>query len=371
MPAPLDFSVAPFLAIWETTQACDLVCKHCRAMAQPLRSRNELTTDEGKNLLDQVADMGTRIMVLSGGDPVKRPDLFELIAHGKKRDLRMGTIPAAAPTLTRELIRNLKKTGLDQVAFSLDFPRAELHDEFRGVPGAFDRTIEATHWAHEFGIPLQINTTIMASSLPYLKEMGELAIRLGTVFWEVFFLVPTGRGNALQHLNSEMCERAFETLYELNRAHDFVLKVTEAPHYRRYVCEREGGITSTRTMPAQLRRAIGPGGSIGLAPKTVNSGNGFMFVSHEGELFPSGFLPIRAGNIRTDRLADVYRNSRLFFDLRNPKLLIGNCGGCVYRSICGGSRSRAYAVNGNYLGGEPWCTFPESRSESVKKSSIA
>ncbi|MFI5396402.1 MAG: TIGR04053 family radical SAM/SPASM domain-containing protein [Candidatus Binatia bacterium] len=363
-PPIVDFAIAPFLVIWETTQACDLTCSHCRASAQPLRHPDELTTEEGERLLEQTAAMGTPVFILSGGDPVKRPDLYALIRRGKQLGLRMGTIPAATASLTEDLVLSLKDTGLDQMAVSLDFPRADLHDAFRGVPGAFDRTMQAIAWAHKYNLPLQINTTLCGRSAPYLAEMADLVGRLGIVFWEVFFLVPVGRGEALGGLTPEQCEELFAILYRVQKTASFVVKITEGPHYRRYVAQREaegagrGAMhTAGAALPKMLQRSEGPGHTVGLATRGVNAGNGFTFVSHIGEVFPSGFLPICAGNVRTQDVADIYRNSELFRTLRNPDALLGRCGRCEFRGICGGSRSRAYALTGSYLATDPWCGY--------------
>jgi radical SAM protein len=353
-----NFAEAPFLVIWETTQACDLACTHCRASAQPLRHPDELTTAEGERLLAEVAAMGTPVCVLSGGDPVKRPDLYALVRRGKELGLRMGTIPAATARLTADVVRELRAAGLDQMALSLDFPCADLHDSFRGAPGAFARTMAAVEWAHAHGLPLQINTTLCGRSAPYLAEKAELVERLGIVFWEVFFLVPVGRGETLGGLTPEECETLFATLYRTQQRANFVLKVTEAPHYRRYVAQRESpGTTAPGAMPPMLTRSEGPGHTVGLAPRGVNAGNGFAFVSHTGEVYPSGFLPLRAGNVREQSLAEIYRTSPLFRTLRDPDALLGRCGRCEYRQICGGSRSRAYALTGNYLATDPWCGY--------------
>ncbi len=361
MPHPVvDFARAPFLVIWETTQSCDLACHHCRASAQPYRHPAELSTAEGEKLLEDVAAMGTPVFILSGGDPLKRPDLLRLISRGKEVGLRIGTIPAATPMLTSGVVKSLKDVGLDQMALSLDFPRAELHDAFRGVPGAFGRTMAAVEWAHECGLPLQINTTVCGRSAPYFEEMAALVERLGIVFWEVFFLVPVGRGTDLGGLSAERCEELFEIIYRVQKRSSFIVKVTEAPHYRRLVAEREaeqsegGGL---RAMPELLRRSEGPGRTVGLAPRGVNAGKGFAFVSHTGEVFPSGFLPVSAGNVRFQPIAEIYRDSPLFRVLRDPDALRGRCRRCEYRSICGGSRSRAYALTGNWLASDPWCGY--------------
>jgi len=245
----VDFARAPFLVIWETTQACALACRHCRASARPWRDPRELTTEEGKRVVRETAAMGTPILIFSGGDPVNRPDLLELIRYGKQNGLRTATIPAATDRLTREFVRDLAAAGADQMALSLDFPRADLHDGFRGVPGAFARTMEAVGWAHEVGLPLQINTTICGDTAPYLEEMAAFVATLGIVFWEVFFLVPMGRGSVLSGLDPQQCERLFSIIYRLQKKGSFIVKVTEAPHYRRHVAQRERRAAGDRERP--------------------------------------------------------------------------------------------------------------------------
>ena len=358
----VDYERTPFLIIWETTQACDLACHHCRASARPERDPLELSTEEGESVLRQANDLGTPIFILSGGDPLKRPDLYHLIRYGADLGLRMATIPAATALLSQEIVRRLKQAGAAQMALSLDFPRADLHDGFRGVPGAFAKTMQAITWAHEAGLPLQINTTLCGESAEYLPEMVDLVKRLGVVFWEVFFLVPMGRGSDLTGLTAERCESLFDILYRAQKDAKFLVKITEAPHYRRFVAQREAEGDARRrhgdaSLPASLMRTEGPGHTIGLAPQGVNSGNGFLFISHTGEIFPSGVLPIAAGNVRRDRLATVYRESPLFQELRRPSSYEGICGVCEYNAICGGSRSRAFATTGNYLASDPWCAY--------------
>ncbi|HZI93527.1 MAG TPA: TIGR04053 family radical SAM/SPASM domain-containing protein [Patescibacteria group bacterium] len=370
----LDYKQAPFLIIWETTQACDLACRHCRASAQPEQDSLELSTEEGKHLLRQASRMGTPIFILSGGDPLKRKDLFQLIRYGADLGLRMATIPAATDRLTEEVVIRLKEAGCSQMAQSLDFPTAELHDAFRGVPGAFARTMKAIEWAHKHQLPLQINTTLCEESARHIDRMIDLVETLGVVFWEVFFLVPMGRGQKLGGLTAVECERLFEKLYQVQKRNDFLVKVTEAPHYRRYAVQREaklaaGGIApggvGKLELPERLTRTEGPGHTIGLASQGVNSGNGFLFVSHRGEVFPSGFLPLAAGNIRHQRLDYIYRHSPIFRQLRTPEDFHGVCGDCEYRSLCGGSRSRAYALTGDYLASDPWCVYRPKPRESA------
>jgi radical SAM protein len=366
----LDYDKTPFLIIWETTQACDLACIHCRASAQPNHNPAELTTEEGEDLLRQAAAMGTPIFILSGGDPLKRQDLFHLIHYGADRGLRMATIPAATERLTEEVVARLKAAGLSQMALSLDFPTADLHDSFRGVPGAYAKTMKAVEWAHKHKLPLQINTTLCGESAPHLPAMAELVRKLGIVFWEVFFLVPMGRGSTLRGLSAAQCEELFEILYRVQKEERFLVKITEAPHFRRYVVQREWGESKTASLtvpegaghpghrlPEQLVRTEGPGHTIGLASQGVNAGQGFLFISHTGDVFPSGFLPVRGGNVRSKGLSEIYRDTDLFRSLRRPEGFHGVCGHCEFNAFCGGSRSRAYALTGDYLASDPWCVY--------------
>ncbi len=367
----LDFSQTPFVAIWEVTRACDLACRHCRAEAINLRNPDELSTEEGYDLIDKIRSMGTHILVLSGGDPVKREDIFDLIRYGALSGLRMATIPAATHALTPELVRKLKEAGLSQIAFSLDGPDRETHDSFRGTPGAFDLTMKGAWYARTAELPLQINTTFGVHNIDRFEEIATLVKDLGVVFWEVFFLVPTGRGRLLKQMKAYQYERLFEKLYEFSKEVDFIVKITEAQHYRRYVMERETKDKSPGAeadLPERLTRDFGPGGSIGLAPKGVNSGNGFVFISHTGEVFPSGFLPISAGNVRNESIVDIYRESPLFVDIRDYRQIKGKCGVCEWKYICGGSRARAYALTGDYMESESGCAFvPEGFGRKSEK----
>ena len=362
----MDFNQAPFIMIWETTQACDLACVHCRAKAQSVALPGELSHEEGLALLDEIAEMGVKVCVLSGGDPLKRVDLLDLIRHGKSRGLRMATIPAATPLLTQHVVQALKEAGLDQMALSLDASPPEAHDRFRGVAGAFQKTLEAIRWARDAQLPIQINTVMSQHNFEDVDQLVELVKQLGVVFWEVFFLVPVGRGAEIPGLSAEQHEQVFAKLYQVARSAPFIVKVTEAPHFRRYYYEQrmeELGIDPGQLawngveLPPELRQLEGPRGSIGQAPQAVNSGKGFVFVAYNGEVYPSGFLPLSAGNIRTASLRMIYQASPLFQALRDFNRLKGRCGVCEYRAICGGSRSRAYAVTGDYLAEEPCCAY--------------
>ncbi len=380
-PSKIDFARTPFVAIWEITRACDLACRHCRAEAIPQALPGQLTKKEGLDLLQDLAEMGTPICVLSGGDPAKRTDLCDLVEHGNRLGMRMATIPAATPLLTRALVKSLKDAGLAQMALSLDGPTAEVHDRFRGVLGAFDLTLHGARYAREVGLPLQINTTFSAYNRQHFESMAELVLSLGVVFWEVFFLVPMGRGRALGQLNAEEFECLFEQLARFARRVDFIVKITEGPHYRRYLLQERsrartisseskspgsGAYPKGGQLPSHMTRDFGPGGSIGLAPKGVNSGNGFVFVNYRGDIYPSGFLPLSCGNVRSDSIGEVYRSHHVFRELRDPDLLKGKCGSCEFRHVCGGSRARAYALTGDYLESERFCLYePNGRRHSA------
>ena len=361
----MDYHKKPFLVIWETTQACDLACVHCRASAQPIPCPGELTHAEGLALIEQVADLGTPVLVFSGGDPLKRRDLLDLIRHGKRCRLRVGTIPAATPRLTQDVVKELKEAGLDQMALSLDASTAEAHDRFRGIPGAFAKTMAAAEWARAANLPLQINAVMSAHNFEDVDRLIALVRHLGIVFWEVFFLVPTGRGALIPGLTAEQYEAVFAKLYRVAKYAPFIVKVTEAPHFRRYCIQqqmRETGLDPRQlrwdggTLPQELQRLAGPHGSIGMAPG-VNAGKGFVFISSTGEVYPSGFLPVSVGNVRTASLKLLYQDALVFQDLRDPDILEGRCGRCEFRYICGGSRSRAYAATGDYLAEEPCCVY--------------
>jgi AdoMet-dependent heme synthase len=350
----INFDERPYIAIWETTQACDLACLHCRACAQPKRHPLELSTDEGKRLIGQIAEMKVPVFVLTGGDPIKRPDLFELIEYATEIGVRVSMTPSATPLLTRDIIRRLKDCGLARLAVSLDGSNPEVHDAFRGMSGSFARTMEAIEWANEVGLPVQINTTFSRTNYEDFDAIAELIQPKKIALWSVFFLVPTGRGKLVELLSDEEFEDLFAKLYSLSKRAHFHIKTTEAQHYRRYVLQqqvKEKPTNSRLTVPAKVADTIGR------APRGLNDGKGFVFISHTGEVYPSGFLPISGGNVRKQHLSEIYRHSPIFKQLRNPDELSGKCGACEFRHICGGSRARAFAVKGDPLAEEPCCTY--------------
>ena len=370
----LNFDETPFLAIWEVTQSCDLACKHCRAAAQPIAHPDQLSTAEGKGLIDQIAGMQVPIFVFTGGDPLKRPDVYELIRYAAEKNVKVAVTPSATPLLSREAIFKMKEAGVVRLGISLDGSSPEIHDVFRGLPGAWARTIQAIEWAGEAGLPIQVHSTISRHNAHDLDNLCALFEKLAIVMWNVFFLVPVGRGQLNDLLSGEEFEDVFAKIYELSHRVSFQIKTTEAMHYRRYLLQhnlQEKQVQSgkvghgSRQPHAAAAAEYEPGApkadaqarTQGWATRRVNDGKGFMFISHVGNVYPSGFLPIHAGNIREMPLADIYRNAPIFKALRDTSRLEGKCGACEYKEICGGSRARAYALTGDPLAQEPCCIY--------------
>lgn len=342
----MKFDDRPFIAIWETTQACDLVCKHCRACAQPKRSPSELTTDEGKGLLRRFAEAHVPLVVLTGGDPAKRPDLVELIRYGADLGLQMGLTPSATPLVTRELLQELADARLARLAISIDGPDAAIHDAFRGVAGTFDDALNILQIARSLGIKTQVNTSVHAGSINRLRDIANLVGELGCVLWSVFYLVPTGRAQEHMLPSADVVERTLIQLAGIATEAPFAVKTTAAQHYRRVLSQRKVASGS-----APSHGLYGKGGD------RINDGRGFLFISHKGEIFPSGFLPQHCGNIREVDPIEVYRHHPTFRLLRDTSALQGKCGACEYRQVCSGSRARAYAMTGNLMETDPLCSY--------------
>jgi radical SAM protein len=341
------FDRQPFIVIWETTRACALACVHCRAEAIPQRDPRELTTDEGRALMDRVAGFGDPppLMVLTGGDPLRRPDIVELVAHGVGRGLSVSLTPSGTAAVTAERLRALRDAGLARLAVSLDGATAEAHDAFRGVVGSHRHTLKIIERARALGLPLQINTTVCRRTVGDLAALAGQVGGLGAVLWALFFLIPVGRAEAGQGLGADEIEGVLEWVAGLVGRVPFGVKTTEAPHFHRVLAQRRP--PATRPAPDTLPRA----------GRAVTDGNGFVFVDHTGNICPSGFLPLVAGNVRDDDLASVYRDAPLFAALRDPAQLGGRCGRCEYRDTCGGSRARAFAASGDPLAEDPGCAW--------------
>jgi radical SAM protein len=370
-PKSIDFNVSPFVTIWETTRACDLSCVHCRAAAQSRRSQFELTTEEGFRLIDDIAKLNPKVFVLTGGDPLKREDVYDTIAYAKSVGLEPSVTPSATPLLTPDAIRKMKEHGVTRLAISLDHYKQKDHDEFRRVPGSFDLTIRAIEAARDNQIPVQINSTVSKRTAADMPKLAALLSKYeNIVMWSVFFLVPTGRAKSGDMILPEEVETLFGDLYSISRNVRFNVRTTEAMHYRRYVLQQMVGETdplidpNTGLIDASTvfmhQRPIGvqmQTGAITRAPKGVNEAKGFVFISHIGDVFPSGFLPMKAGNVKKESIVDIYRSSELFTSLRDNRNLKGKCGVCEFRELCGGSRSRAWSLTGDIFESDPTCTY--------------
>lgn len=355
------------MVIWEVTQACDLVCRHCRASAQPDAHPGMLTFEQGKKLIDDVRDFSERppILVFTGGDPFKRGDLYDLVRYADNLGLVPAVSPSATPLLNRDSLTKVREAGAKIISLSLDASTAQEHDAFRGVKGSYDLTMTGWREAYEVGLKVQVNTTVTRHNLGDLADIFALLCDLKVMTWSVFFLVPTGRAIDEQHLTPQECESVMNFLVDACR---FVsVKTTEGHHFKRIVLQRSlvpqppqdplyrrlkarlDQVVAERELPARPK--------ILRPPMNINAGNGFVFISHLGEVFPSGFLPISAGNVKRKSLVDIYRDSPLFRSLRDPEQLQGRCGVCEFREVCAGSRSRAFATAGSPLAEDPFCAY--------------
>jgi radical SAM protein len=345
------YAKAPRNVYWEMTIACDLACQHCRANAIPHRDPLELTTEEGKALMRDVKEMGS-MLILTGGDPMKRQDLFELIAYAREIGLPRGITPSTTPALTRDAIRRFAELGVATMGISLEGPRPEVHDTFRGVPGTFERSMEALQWAGEFHIPVQVNTTVTRQTVPHLPSLYRLlreeaspAVRR----WSLFLLVPVGRGAGLELPSANEVEELFAWVYSISQEAPFNVSTVEAPHYRRYWIQRklQEGMSLEEIQKLGMKMGFG-----------IRDGNGVIFVSHRGEVYPAGFLPYPfLGSLRTQPLSSIYRNSPFLLELRDMDRLKGKCGRCEFRWVCGGSRARAYGITADPMESDPFCAY--------------
>lgn len=333
----------PLRVYWEITRACDLACRHCRAEAMPERDARELTTEEGRSMLAQLAKGGTPFphLVLTGGDPLKREDLFDLIAAARGLGLHVSVAPSATLLLTRGALCRLRTAGVDAISLSLDGSTAERHDAIRGIAGTYERTLAAARTAAEIGLPFQVNTLVCGETVDDLQAIYEHVAAAGAARWSLFFLVTVGRGALLQPISAVRAEAvlAWAAGLSARRGSRVIVTTTEAP---------------------QIRRMTGSPGAAAHHAAGVRDGNGIVFISHTGDVCPSGFLEVPAGNVRSGDVIDIYRHATLFRQLRDPDSFHGRCGRCEWRWECGGSRARAAAATGDPLGEDPLCLYNPS-----------
>lgn len=336
----VDFAERPFILFWEVTRACALACRHCRAIAQPQAHPDELTHEEAMALVDKIAELAPPMLVLTGGDPMMRRDIFDIITRATERGLRVALSPAATNRLVNADFTALRAAGVVSMSLSLDGATQESHDRFRGVPHTFERTLQAARAAMAAGIQLQVNTTLAKSTLGEMDSFIELMRKLKPDVWSVFVLVPTGRATQDDLPSAEELEQTWQRLQSLRSELPFAIKTTEGHHYRRVLMQaaKQGGQPPRHLIPTR-------------------DGKGVLFISHTGEVQPSGFLPLTAGNVRTDDLATLYRTHPIFVQLRDDDALGGKCGKCEYRKLCGGSRARAFGTCGDMMAAEPLCNY--------------
>ena len=357
-----DYAQTPLNIYWEMTQACALACRHCRATAMPDPNPRELTFEESVAFLRQIPGFGAPLpqLILTGGDPLARPDLFPLIEEASRLGMGVSITPAATPALTREVLVRLKAHGVGGLGLSLDGSTASRHDAIRGVTGTFHQTLQVMRWAGELQIPLQVNTLVSDETAGDIPSIYELLKQFDVMRWSLFFLISVGRGKTLEPLSPEEGERLMGWVYETSRVSPFVVATTEAPSYRRFALERlrAEGLTGEQVKSSGVARSFG-----------IRDGHGIMFVSNTGDICPAGFLPVVAGNVREENIVDVYRSSELFQSLHDPMRFEGRCGQCEYHNLCGGSRARAYAATGNPLESDPLCGYaPRATWPAVAKS---
>lgn len=345
------------LVFWETTTACNLKCVHCRACAVEDRSPEELSTRQSLNLLRQIASFAKPVVVLSGGEPLVREDIFEIASAGTQLGLRM-VLATNGTNLPPDVIARLKSAGIQRLSISLDGANSESHDAFRGVPGAFDAALKGIRSCVEEQTPVQINTTVSRNNLQELPAIMDLAVSLGACALHLFLLVPTGCGKEIadaEMITPAQYEDVLNWLCDQSRSVPINLKATCAPHYFRVMRQRakaEGiKITSqTHGMEAMTKGCL--------------AGSGVCFVSYKGDVYPCGYFPVSAGNVLRTPLERIWKESELFRELRDESLLEGKCSVCEYVRLCGGCRARAYAETGNYLGEEPYCVYVPKRARS-------
>ncbi|ADC66265.1 Radical SAM domain protein [Ferroglobus placidus DSM 10642] len=372
-----DITKKPFIVFWELTRACMLACKHCRAKAQKKRHPDELTTEEAYKVVDQLKEFGEPypLLVITGGDPLMRDDVFDIIEYASKNGIRTAIAFSGTKLATKQKLEKLKEAGVARIAISLDGSNPEIHDYFRGVTGTFETSLEILEMAKEIGISRQINTTVTTFNMLDLPNIMRIGIDYEIALWDVFFIVPTGRAKVEYMPSSQEFEDVLNFLYDVSKLTPLNVKSSAATHLRRVEQMRDRGIYDLphgelyyklrskldgfeakpkeivsgaygRSLADGIRRMMG-----------ITDGRGMFFISHVGEVYPSGFLPIQAGNVREKSLKEIYMNSKIFVELKNPDMLKGKCGVCEYRRICGGSRARAYAMTGDYLAEEPRCIY--------------
>jgi AdoMet-dependent heme synthase len=344
------------LIAWEITRSCNLACKHCRAEAHLEPYPGEFSTEEAKSLIDTFQEVGDPIIIFTGGEPLLRPDIFELVRYADAKGLRCVMAPNGT-LVTAEIAGKMKDSGIQRASISLDGPDAPSHDAFRGVEGAFAASLRGIEHLKQAGLPFQINTTVTRNNLRQFKEIFHLTEKLGAVAWHIFLLVPTGRGANLgrEMITAQEYEDVLNWFYDFRKTTSMQLKATCAPHYHRILRQRakEEGIPVTMDnfgLDAVSRGCLG--------------GTGFCFISHTGQVQPCGYLELDCGQVRDTPFPEIWKNSQQFLKLRDQKSYQGKCGFCEFHRVCAGCRARAMTMNGDYLAEEPLCSYQPRKGKA-------
>ncbi len=355
MPHPFGSDAigpAPRVIAWESTRACNLVCRHCRASAQRDPAPDELTTDEVMGLIDEIATLSRPIFIISGGEPLMRADVFDIAAYANEQGLRVAISPNGT-LITPAIVERMKDVGIKRVSVSIDGSCDERHDAIRGVPGAFDEAVRGIRYCAEGELPFQINTTVMRQNVDDLEAIHDLSVALGAAAWHVFMLVPTGRGQVDDELSPEEYESILNWIYDAALDSPIPLRVTCGPQFMRLVLTRQ---KESETPPNLVGRQRG----LDRMSRGCLAGMGYCFISHRGEVYPCGYLPVLAGNVREQDFGTIYQESPVFRKLRDLSQLEGKCGECAFVHRCGGCRARAYSLTGDYMAEEPYCLYEPS-----------
>lgn len=349
-PVLADGVTAPCrLIAWEVTRSCNLACAHCRAEAHPEPYPGELSTDEAKALIDTFPEVGDPIIIFTGGEPMMRHDLYELIAYADAKGLRCVMAPNGT-LITPETAQKMKEAGIQRCSISIDGPSADYHDTFRGEVGAFDAAMRGIGYLKDAGVEFQLNTTVTKNNLPYFKDIFHLAEDLGAAAWHIFLLVPTGRAVELgtEVITAEEYEEVLNWFYDFQKTTDMSLKATCAPHYHRILRQR----AAEEHIPVTFDNF-----GLDAVSRGCLGGVGFCFISHTGQVQPCGYLELDCGNVQKTPFPEIWRASPQFLSLRNPNEYLGKCGQCEYERVCGGCRARAMTMKGNWLEEEPLCSY--------------
>ena len=347
---------------WESTVACNLACVHCRASAQTMPEADELTTEQVFRLIDQLGEIGRPIFIISGGEPLMRPDIYDIAAYGTQRGLRVAISPNGT-LITPQVVGRLKGAGVRRISVSIDGSTDERHDAVRGTPGAFEAAMEGLAACRQDGLDFQLNTTVMRQTRDDLPAIRDLAVRIGAVAWHVFMLVPTGRGKIDDEVSPQEYEAILNEIYQMSQSSPIPIRVTCGPHFMRVVAQNRRGDRKQPNLVGSRRGGHSSGhpgkhpGGMDRTTRGCLAGDGYCFVSYRGDVMPCGYFPVVAGNILQQPLSELYAQSPLFQALRDLDRFEGKCGVCEFRRVCGGCRARAYSLTGNYLAQEPYCIY--------------